>query len=567
MKKFNWTVYRPDASSVKRLAKAINVSEPIAAALFNRGITNFDEAKAFFRPNLEMLHSPFLMKDMEKAAERVFRAIKHGEKICVYGDYDVDGTTGTAMLVLFLKRLQANVTYYVNDRHSEGYGISMSGVAKARDEQTGLIISIDCGISALEPVRFCNEHGIDFIVCDHHEPSDLPEAYAILNPKLPDSGYPYRELCGCAVAFKLIQAMASLGELPLAEVYAHLDYVAIASAADIVNLTGENRVMMAEGLKVIQHRPRQSLAVMAKVCGLDLTNMSSSQIVFTIAPRINAAGRLNHAQQAIEWMTAEDEHEAAALAEELEFINRERREIDTETFKEAEQLAEVYALNYASSIVLYKDSWHLGVIGIVASRILEKYYRPTLILTAAGGVLKGSARSVQGVNVYQALQACEEFLLQFGGHEHAAGLTLDPSNLEAFRKAFDRAVEGQFSMEMRVPEIKVDAEVALEQITPKFYNVLDQFAPFGPKNSRPVFISRNVTLCSLPQLLKEKHLKFSVCDALGRRFEVVGFNMPDYFKPLQMPDKRISLVYSLTENVWNGRTTIQLRLKDLGFED
>ncbi|ACF14714.1 single-stranded-DNA-specific exonuclease RecJ [Chloroherpeton thalassium ATCC 35110] len=567
MKKFNWTLYRPEAASVKALSESINVSAPIATALLGRGVSNFQEAKAFFRPNLDMLHSPFLMKDMKKASGRVLQAVRNGEKILIYGDYDVDGTTGTAMLVLFLKKLGANVAYYVNDRHSEGYGISSSGIAKAKDEQTDLVISVDCGISAVEPVRFCNEHGIDFIICDHHEPSDLPDAYAILNPKLPDSGYPYRELCGCGVAFKLIQAVASLVEIAPAEVYAYLDYVALAIAADIVNLTGENRVMMAEGLKTIQCRPRQCLAVMSKVCGLDLSNVSSSQIVFSIAPRINAAGRLNHARQAIEWMIAEDEHEAVALAEELEFVNRERREIDTETFKEAEQLAEVYALNYASSIVLYKDSWHVGVIGIVASRILEKYYRPTLILTAADGVLKGSARSVQGVNVYEALQACEEFLLQFGGHEHAAGLTLAPSNLESFRKAFDRAVEEQFTIEMRVPEIKVDAEVVLEQITPNFFKVLSQFAPFGPKNPRPVFLTRNVKLCSLPQLLKEKHLKFSICDALGRRFDVVGFNMPEYFKPLQTPDRRISLVYSLTENVWNRRTSIQIRLRDLSFED
>ncbi|NTW50511.1 MAG: single-stranded-DNA-specific exonuclease RecJ, partial [Chlorobiales bacterium] len=503
MKKYRWTLLTPDQSKAGHLSQEINVSLPVAKALLNRGVQTFDDAKAFFRPSREAIHSPFLLKDMQRAAERIARAIRDREPMMIYGDYDVDGTTGTAMLYLFLSEVGANAFYYINDRHKEGYGVAMSGIDHAREHGAKVIISVDCGITSVEPVHYAHNNGIDFIVCDHHEPGELPKACAILDPKVADSGYPFRELCGCGVAFKLMQALAATLQVDEERVFAYLDLVSLAIAADIVKLVDENRVLMAEGLKIIQANPRLCLRAMASVCGFDLTKTSSSQIVFGIAPRINAAGRMEHAQKAIRWLTAQTESEAYEAAMALEEVNRERREIDLQIFKEAELMAGSYANNYTSSIVLFKEEWHLGVIGIVASRVLEKFYRPTIILTAVDGNIKGSVRSVSGVNVYEALCECKAYLTQFGGHEYAAGLTMKPGQLDDFRKAFNLACEKRFDMEQRMPEIRIDAELGLEEINPKFFNVLRQFAPFGPDNPRPVFMTSDVQLAQPPRLLKD----------------------------------------------------------------
>lgn len=566
MKKFRWTLLTPEQNNAKELSQVINVSLPIAKALLNRGVHTFEEAKSFFRPSREGVHSPFLLKDMKRAAERLVRAIREHEPIMIYGDYDVDGTTGTAMLYLFLSEVGANVFYYINDRHKEGYGVAMTGVEFAAEKGARVIVSVDCGISSADPIRAAFKHGIDFIICDHHEPSELPEAYAILDPKVENCGYPFRELCGCGVAFKLMQALAVLLEVDQERVFAYLDFVSLAIAADIVKLTDENRVLMTEGLKIIQTNPRLCLRAMADVCGFDLTKTSSSQIVFGIAPRINAAGRMEHAKKTIHWLTAQTESEAHEAAQELEQANRERREIDQQIFKEAELMAGGYANNYTSSIVLFKEEWHLGVIGIVASRVLEKLYRPTVILTAVDGIIKGSVRSVSGVNVYEALTECKEHLIQFGGHEYAAGLTMNAGQLDNFRKAFDLACEKRFDMEKRMPEIRIDAELQLDEINPKFFNVLRQFAPFGPDNPRPVFLTSNVRLVAPPRLLKDQHLKFTVKDSTGRAFDAIGFNMADTYAALCKSNALVSIVYSLDENEWNGRTSIQLKLRDLEIQ-
>ncbi len=553
----------PDPDQVKRLSEAINVSEPIAKALVNRNITTFDEAKAFFRPTVTDLHSPLLMNDMEKALQRARKAIENREKIMIYGDYDVDGTTSTAMLMLFFQSIGVEVSYYINDRHTEGYGISDQGIRHAVDSGVNLIISVDCGIRANAQVAESMAKGIDFIICDHHEPEDLPEALAILNPKRKDSTYPYQDLCGCGVAFKLVQAVGESLDMPVEHVLSYLDFVSLAIAADIVEMTGENRAMMVFGLERIKTNPRNNFKVMAEVCGFDLANISSSSIVFGIGPRINAAGRMNHANDAVQWMIASNQSESREYAMKLETINTQRRKVDLDIFKEADRMVEVAAHNYHSSLTLFKEEWHIGVIGIVASRILEKYYRPTVILAGSDGVLKGSVRSVQGVNVYDALADCKEHLLQYGGHEFAAGLTLEPRQLDDFRAAFDVACEKQFHIDLQTPELRIDAEITLQQITAKFYHVLKQFSPFGPKNQRPVFLTRSLKLMNPPKLLKDAHIKCSVHDEFGNVFDAIGFNMPEWFDRLNTMNSSFDMVYTIDENTWNGRKSLQLKIKDL----
>jgi len=562
MKTFRWQMLSPDPEAVQHVSESINVSLPIAKALVNRGITTFEEAKAFFRASVSALHSPLLMNDMPKALERIQQALAKNEKILIYGDYDVDGTTSTAMLMLFFRSLGADVHYYVNDRHTEGYGISDVGIQHAIENGINLIISVDCGIRANEQVEASQANGIDFIICDHHEPEELPGALAILNPKRKNSTYPYQDLCGCGVAFKLLQAVGESQNLPEEDILSYLDFVCLAIAADIVEMTGENRTMMMLGLERIKTAPRKNLQVMAEVCGMDLTRLSSSAIVFGIAPRINAAGRMNHASVALRWMTAKEDSEIREQAMALEHINTERRSVDMSIFKEADRMAEVAAHNFHSSLTLFKEEWHIGVIGIVASRILEKYYRPTVILAGADGVLKGSVRSVPGVNVYEALRQCQDHMIQYGGHEFAAGLTISPDQLDGFREAFDNACARQFDVELQTPELKIDAEIKLNQITSKFYNVLSQFAPFGPKNHHPIFLSQNLKLVKPPKLIKEAHIKCSVTDESGVVFDAIGFNMAEWYKQLKQTTDPFEMVFAIDENNWNGRVSLQLKIKD-----
>lgn len=569
-----WTLLAPDAETVAALCKAINVSEPIARCLVNRGITSFEAAKEFFRPSMARCHSPFLMKDMDKAARRVSQAIDAGERLMIYGDYDVDGTSATSMLYLYLRRIGAQVSYYVNDRFTEGYGVSISGLEYAVQNGVRVVVSVDCGITAIEPALYCKEHGIDFIVCDHHETkhdtgeAELPDAFAVLDAKQPGCEYPFKELSGCGVAFKLMQAVSELRGTPPDVANRYLDLVALAAAADIVDLNGENRILAAEGMKQIATAPSAALKAMATIAKLDLTKTTTSNIVFTIAPRVNAAGRMGNARRAIAWLIAETDAEALVAAETLEAENTERRDIDREITAEALRHAEAMMQTRArSSLVLYNPDWHQGVIGIVASRVAERFYLPTVIFTDNGDDLKGSVRQgVAGFNVYDALAACTAHIKQFGGHAAAAGLSLNPRRLDDFRDAFDRACEERLPLEMRTPELFIDAELDLNVLTSNFLATLEQFAPHGPKSRQPLFITRGVLPAFKPQLLKEKHLKFAVKSKDGKLFDVIGFNMLHFYKLLESEKRPVSLVYSVEPNEWNGRVSIQLRLRDMKVE-
>jgi single-stranded-DNA-specific exonuclease len=561
-----WTLLSPDAALVQTLMNTINVSEPIARCLVNRGITDFESAKKFFRPSLSELHAPFLMSGMKEAATRLSAAIDNGERIMIYGDYDVDGTTGTSLLVLFLKKLGASVNFYVNDRQREGYGIAKSGIDYAKSLNVKVIVSVDCGITAHKEALLCNEYGIDFIICDHHEAkAEPPAALAVLDAKQPHCNYPFKELSGCGVAFKLAEAICEVRGVDKEIAYSFLDFVALAVAADIVPVVDENRALMAEGIKRLQQGVRLSLATMATVAGLKSESMNATNIVFTLSPRINAAGRLDHAREAIKLLTSEDDREALESATLLDELNKNRRVLDQEIFHEADEDAQRLLTQYPSSIVLYKPEWHLGVIGIVASRIVERFYVPTIILTENGGKLKGSARSVARFNLYKAIGACAAHLIQFGGHEAAAGLTMEIAKLDAFRSAFDKVCGEQLELDMRQPELAIDSSVTLEQITPKFVKVLNQFEPCGPKNLQPLFLTEKARVAYRPKILKEQHLKFSVRDENGRVFDCIGFGMAHHFETLSAKGVA-DIVYHIEENEWNGNVRTQLRLKDIRFE-
>lgn len=564
MKRYCWKLLEPDENKVAALSEAINVSVPVARALCNRNVTSFDEAKAFFRPSIGQLSSPFMLQHMELAVARVLDALQKREKILLYGDYDVDGTTGTALLCLFLREQGADVSYYINDRFTEGYGLSPEGIASAEESGVRLIITVDCGIRAEEAILRCRKSGIDVIVCDHHEPHELPPAFAILNPKVPDCSYPFRDLCGCAVAFRLVQALAERlgsGEESWSR---YLDLVAIATAADMVSLEKENRILVNEGLLRLRTSRRQSLDSMFSLMGLDADGLDMYHIAFGIAPRINAAGRMQSARLAVEWLLSDTEETARCAAEELERINQQRRTIDAAIFSTADRMVEGHFASFCSSIVLYDEAWHLGVLGIVASKMLEKYYLPTVIMGSMNGLIKGSVRSVEGLNIYEVLQECGDFLVQFGGHNQAAGITLRPENLEGFRKKFDGICAGMLPAERRQKELQIDSRLDIDEITANFMNVLEQFTPYGYGNREPLFLSSNLVLAGKPRLLKEKHVKFSVRDGNGRLFDVIGFDRPDIYKALEAGSGvKFSMVYSLEKRSWNNREQWQIRLRDL----
>lgn len=564
MKRYRWKLLEPDEQSVAALSEAINVSVPVARALCNRKVTSFDEAKAFFRPSIGQLSSPFMLQDMELAVARVLEALQKREKILLYGDYDVDGTTGTALLCLFLREQGAEVSYYINDRFTEGYGLSPEGIAFAETSGVKLIITVDCGIRAEEAILRCRKSGIDVIVCDHHEPHELPPAFAILNPKVPDCSYPFRDLCGCAVAFRLVQALAERlgsGEESWSR---YLDLVAIATAADMVSLEKENRILVSEGLSRLRTSQRHSLGSMFSLMGIKADELGMYHIAFGIAPRINAAGRMQSAQLAVEWLLAATEEGARSAAEELERINQQRRAIDTAVFSTADRMVEGHFASFCSSIVLYDEAWHLGVLGIVASKMLEKYYLPTVIMGSMNGMIKGSVRSVEGLNIYEILQECSDLLVQFGGHNQAAGITLRPENLAGFRKKFDGICAAMLPAERRQKELQIDSRLDIDDVSANFMNVLEQFTPYGYGNREPLFLSSGLSLAGKPRLLKEKHVKFSVRGGNGRLFDVIGFDRPDIYRALEAdPRVRFSMVYSLEKRSWNNREQWQIRLRDL----
>lgn len=564
MKRYRWKLLEPDEQTVAALSEAINVSVPVARALCNRNVTSFDEAKAFFRPSIGQLSSPFMLQHMELAVSRVLEALQQREKILLYGDYDVDGTTGTALLCLFLREQGAEVSYYINDRFTEGYGLSPEGIAFAETSGVKLIITVDCGIRAEEAILRCRKSGIDVIVCDHHEPHELPPAFAILNPKVPDCSYPFRDLCGCAVAFRLVQALAERlgsGEESWSR---YLDLVAIATAADMVSLEKENRILVSEGLSRLRTSQRHSLGSMFSLMGIKADELGMYHIAFGIAPRINAAGRMQSAQLAVEWLLAATEEGARSAAEELERINQQRRAIDTAVFSTADRMVEGHFASFCSSIVLYDEAWHLGVLGIVASKMLEKYYLPTVIMGSMNGMIKGSVRSVEGLNIYEILQECSDFLVQFGGHNQAAGITLRPENLAGFRKKFDGICAAMLPAERRQKELQIDSRLDIDDVSANFMNVLEQFTPYGYGNREPLFLSSGLSLAGKLRLLKEKHVKFSVRGGNGRLFDVIGFDRPDIYRALEAdPRVRFSMVYSLEKRSWNNREQWQIRLRDL----
>ena len=568
MKRFRWNLLSPDEQVVLALSESINVSMPVARALCNRGISSFDEARDYFRSTINNLPSPFLLQDMERAVERVLHAIREHQKIMLYGDYDVDGTTGTAVLLLFLKELGGEVSYYINDRFAEGYGLSTEGIDSAVERNVKLVITVDCGIKESDAITRCAEYGIDVIVCDHHESEELPPAYAILNPKVPGSSYPFRELCGCGVAFKFIQAIGEHINAEPESWQQYLDFVAIATAADMVSLQGENRALVREGIQRMRSKPRANIKAMFSLMKVLPAEFGMFNIAFGIAPRINAAGRMHSAHLALDWLLSDSSSDALSYAEELDRINVQRRELDADIMVKAEKMLENHFASWCSSVVLYDESWHLGVLGIVASKMIEKHYLPTVILGGMNGLIRGSVRSVEGLDIHAVLQQCSEYLDQFGGHHQAAGLTLRPENFAGFRKKFDEVCDDFLSMAQRQKELVVDSKLDLEDITAKFINVVEQFAPFGHGNREPLFVTEDLVLFGQPKLLKERHVKFSVRDKNGRTFDVIGFDRPDIHAELLSVARPVfSMVYSVEKRIWNNREQWQMKLKDLDLRN
>lgn len=551
-----------DQQVVVELASLLNVDLVIARLLLQRGIQSFDEARTFFRPTLDMLHDPFLMKDMDKAVDRVNDAIFNEEKILIYGDYDVDGTTSVALVYNFLQEIYPNLDTYIPDRYIEGYGISKKGIDYAHDNDIKLVIALDCGINSVEEMDYANERAVDFIVCDHHLPGQqMPLAHAILDPKRKDCEYPFDGLSGCGVGFKLLQAFCLQNTIDLNRLYNYLDLVAVSIAADIVPMVGENRVLAYFGLKKLNSSPIPGLQALIKIAGfreaLDITN-----VVFGIGPRINAAGRISHAKSAVELLTSKNLEDALLLAEKLNLNNNERKNYDESITLEA--LKEIFDNpNHETkkSTVLFKDNWHKGVIGIVASRCIEKHYRPTIILTESNKKATGSARSVEGFDVHSAISACSDLLENFGGHKYAAGLTMPLQNVKLFQERFEEVVSSQISEENLIPKIHIDAQIELKDINYSLFNILKQMGPFGPENMHPVFIAKNVVLKNKARVLKDIHLKLFVGqEGDNSSYDAIGFGLGEFATQLDLP---FDIAFTIEVNNYMGNKTLQLNLKDI----
>ncbi|AEH00781.1 single-stranded-DNA-specific exonuclease RecJ [Lacinutrix sp. 5H-3-7-4] len=559
-----WTLKpKPNLETVQFLQHALQVEEPVATLLAQRGIETYEQAKDFFRPNLKHLHDPFLMKDMLKAVKRIEVAIANNENILVYGDYDVDGTTAVSLMSSYLKSEYPNVATYIPDRYGEGYGISFQGIDFAEDNNFTLIIALDCGIKAIDKIAYAEEKNIDFIICDHHRPGDkVPNAVAVLDPKQSDCNYPYKELCGCGVGFKLIQALASKKGKTVEDLQEYLDLVATAIGADIVPITGENRILAYFGLQVINSAPRAGFK--AIINQIKKETLTITDVVFVIAPRINAAGRMKHGQYAVDLLTETNVQTAQVYAQEIENFNTDRREADKQITIEALQQIENNNEKDRLTSVVYQQDWHKGVIGIVASRLIETYYRPTLVFTKSGNKLAASARSVKGFDVYNALEACAEHIEQFGGHKYAAGLTLKEENYEAFKQKFEEVVQATIDKKLLTPEITIDRQIELNDISDKFYRILSQFAPFGPGNMSPVFMTNNLQDTGYGKCVGEddKHLRITVKQPGSNAIVCIGFGLGDKLNLIKN-NKRFKAVYSIDENEWQGNVSLQLKLRDL----
>lgn len=552
----------PDAKLIANLQTSLGVTPIIAQLLIQRGITDFDEAKAFFRPEISHLHDPFLMKDMSLAVQRLELAIQKRERILVYGDYDVDGTTAVSLMYSFIKNSYSNVDYYIPDRYTEGYGVSYQGIDFAEENNYTLIICLDCGIKAVDKVAYATEKGVDFIICDHHRPGDeVPAAVAVLDPKQRDCDYPYKELSGCGVGFKLAQAYCQKNKIPLETILPFLDLLVVSIAADIVPMTGENRVLAYYGLQQLNTNPRIGIKALMDVSSREKKEFNISDVVFGLAPRINAAGRIEHGKKAVELLIQKDENAAQKKAEYINQHNLTRRELDQKITEEALQMI----VPSAKSTVVFHPEWHKGVVGIVASRLIETHYRPTIVLTENDGKLTGSARSVKGFDVYDAIDACSDLVEQFGGHKYAAGLTMKKENLEVFTKKFEAVVSATISEEMLVPEVSIDAELNIADIDFKLHRILQQMAPFGPGNMSPTFITKGVVDRGYGRKIgqEQTHLKLSVTDANRSQFlDGIGFGMADKFERIK-DGQLFDVCYALEENEWNGKVNLQLRLKDV----
>ena len=557
-----WTLKAlPDKDIVCALQESLGVSELVATLLAQRGIETFEEAKQFFRPQLSDLYNPFLMKDMDKAVERLHRAISSNEKILVYGDYDVDGTTAVSLMYLFLKEKCQYVEYYIPDRYDEGYGVSYKGIDYAKSNDFSLIVCLDCGIKAVEKVAYAKNKDVDFIICDHHRPGDtLPLAVAVLDPKRSDCDYPFKELCGCGVGFKLAQAYHQQYNLPFEDLVPLLDLVVVSIAADIVPMIDENRVLSFYGLQQLNASPRIGLKALMDVANRKDT-FNISDVVFGLAPRINAAGRIEHGNKAVELLVQQDFSVAKEKADYIDKHNFTRKELDKSITQEA--LAMI--VPDANSTVVCSEKWHKGVVGIVASRLIETHYRPTIVLTESNGKLTGSARSVSGFDVYNAIDACSDLLEQFGGHKYAAGLTLKKENLTAFIQRFEEVVSTTITAEMQIPKINIDLEMPMEDITMKTHRIIEQMAPFGPSNSRPVFMTKGVIDNGSGRLIGQdkNHLKLAITDSdNSKTLDGIGFGMSDYFSTIK--DKQpFDVCFVLDLNEWNGTSNLQLRIKDV----
>ena len=568
-----WTLKKQGGlNEIKHLSAALNVNITIARLLVQRGITTFNEAKAFFRPRLSDLHDPFLMKDMDKAVNRLEMAVQRREKVLVYGDYDVDGTTSVAMIYIFLKTRIEHLEYYIPDRYTEGYGISPQSIDYALDNGITLIIALDCGIKAVDKIINAEERGVDFIICDHHNPGEeLPPAIAVLDPKRPDCPYPYKELSGCGVGFKLLQAYCEKNQIEPEEIYDLLDLVVVSIASDIVPITGENRVLAYYGLKKLNSNPGIGLQTIINLAGINGNEITISDIVFKIGPRLNASGRIEHGKKSVQILVSKDEDKSDILGEEIDSFNEIRKTLDRDITQEALDMIENNpAMKSVNSTVLYNRDWHKGVVGIVASRVTEQYYRPTVILTESNGLATGSARSVKDFDLYEAIEKCSDLLESYGGHMYAAGLTLRIENIPEFTRRFEEVVT-QYSKDLsQVQKIEADAKIPLSEITPRFYRILKQFEPFGPHNPTPVFITEDVFDAGTSRLVgrTKEHLKLDLVepDVNSGIFAGIAFNQHDKYD-LITSGSPFDVCYSITENEYRGKTNLQLFIRDIKKRD
>lgn len=568
-----WIVKEPgNPAIVRQLAAELGVDMALANLLAQRGIKTFAEAKSFFRPKLEELHDPFLFKDMDKAVERLEAALDSSEKILVYGDYDVDGTTAVALVFSFLRNLHSNLGYYIPDRYDEGYGVSYKGIDWAKDNGYSLIIALDCGIKAVEKVAYAKSLGIEFIICDHHLPDDrLPDAVAVLDPKRPDCNYPFDDLSGCGVGFKFMQALASVRHIPFIHLMPLLDLLVVSIASDLVIMTGENRILAHFGLQQLNESPRKGLLSIIKLSGLEKHVITIDDIVFKIGPRINAAGRMESGKTAVDLLISRSDDDAKSIGDTINTHNNDRKSIDREITLEAIEMAAT-ASDFATrnSTVLYNPTWHKGVLGIVASRLVETYYRPTIVLTKSNGFITGSARSIPGFDLYEAIESCADLLENFGGHMYAAGLTLKESNFEIFCTRFESFVHSKITAELLTPIINIDTFLEFKQITPKFFRILKQFQPFGPGNMSPVFLTQNVYDNGNGRRVGTDagHLKLELIqeDEPHRHISAIAFNRSEHFDHLRSGNP-VDICYSIAENYYRGIANIQLRVRDIKLRE